>query len=419
MTKNSESNAESNPGSIQAIVTCPDETKEVLAAELRALGVSDIDVRYRAVACTVPDLETFYELHLKLRTASRIFRVVKEFAAHTEQMLGDQAKRIRWADWFLPERTFLVEGVPADRGPGVMGSNAISKTIRESLQAAFAQHTGKVPKVDLKDPKVIVVAFIQKGRCTLSLDTTGKTLHKRGYRTEGHPAPIKETLACAILDLAGYDGTQPLLDPMCGSGTIAIEAAYRGLHKAAHIHRKKGEFGFEWLKDFNNDIWRKVSDRVRGERLESLPAPIVASDISEKYVEMARENALRARVERDIQFKAGRIEDARPHAETGILIANLPYGARLAKGDDEGLGQLYAEIGDNLKKNFKGWRAALLVAEESPWKFIGLKPTRRIPLMNGSIKAKLLIYDMYAGTKRRPKDEETQNDEADSGHAAD
>ena len=402
-------NSESNPDAIHAIVTCPDETKEVLAAELRALGANDVELRYRAVACSVPDIETFYELHLKLRTASRIFRIVKEFAAHTEQMLADQAKRIRWADWFSPERTFLVEGVPADRGPGVMGSNAISKTIRESLQAAFAQHTGKIPKGDLKDPKVIVVAFIQKGRCTLSLDTTGKTLHKRGYRTEGHPAPIKETLACAILDLAGYDGTQPLLDPMCGSGTIAIEAAYKALHKAAHIHRKKGEFGFEWLRDFDNDIWRKVSDRVRGERLESLPAPIVASDISEKYIEMARENALRARVERDIEFKAERIQDARPHAETGLLIANLPYGARLSKGDDEALEALYEEIGNNLKKNFKGWRAALLVAEDSPWKFIGLKSTRRIPIMNGSIPAKLLIYDMYAGTKRKPRaGEETQ-----------
>ncbi|MEY4631265.1 MAG: hypothetical protein RIQ81_1385 [Pseudomonadota bacterium] len=388
---------------IDAIVTCPDETKEVLAAELKALGASKIDLRYRAVACTLPDLETFYEIHLKLRTASRIFRVVKEFAAHDEKMLGDQARRIRWSEWFTPERTFIVEGVPADRGPGVMGSNAISKKVREALQASFEQHTGKIPKVDLKEPKVVVVAFIQKGRCTLSLDTTGKTLHKRGYRTEGHPAPIKETLACAILDLAGYDGTQALLDPMCGSGTIAIEAAYRGLGKAAHIHRKKGEFGFEWLKDFDNNVWRKVSDRVRNERRESLPAPIVASDISPKYVEMARQNALRARVERDITFKEGRIEDARPHAPNGILIANLPYGARLAKGEVESLTKLYGEIGDNLKQNFKGWRAALLAAEESPWKFIGLKPTRKFNLMNGSIKAKLLIFDIYEGSKKRPK----------------
>lgn len=385
---------------IQAIVTCPDETKEILASELRALGARDIDLRYRAVACSVPDLETFYELHLKLRTASRIFRIVKEFAAHDETMLGDQARRIRWSEWFTSERTFIVEGVPADRGPGVMGANAISKKIRENLQASFEQHTGKIPKVDLKEPKVVVVAFIQKGRCTLSFDTTGKTLHKRGYRTEGHPAPIKETLACSILDLAGYDGSQPLLDPMCGSGTIAIEAAYKGLRKAAHIHRKKGEFGFEWLKDFDNNIWRKVQDRVRSERLDALTAPIVASDISPKFVEMARQNALRARVEKDIEFKTGKIEDARPHAPTGILIANLPYGTRLAKGETEALTNLYAAIGDNLKQNFQGWRAALLAADESPWKFIGLKPTRKFTLMNGSIKAKLLLFDIYAGSKK-------------------
>src|SRR5207244_2057543 len=130
------------------------------------------------------------------------------------------------------------------------------------------RQVGKIPKVDLKEPKVVIVAFVQGGRCILSFDTCGKALHKRGYRTDGHPAPIKETLAASILMLAGYDGSQTLVDPMCGSGTIAIEAAMIALRKAPQIHRKKGQFAFEWLKDFDRELWRETQDRVRLERLE-------------------------------------------------------------------------------------------------------------------------------------------------------
>ena len=389
---------------IDVVVTCPDETKGVLADELRELGASNIVEGYRAVQCTV-DRELFYRLHLKLRTASRILRVIKEFAASDKKMLFDQARRVPWTKIFDSTRTFLIEGVPADRGPGVLGSNEISKAVREGLQHAWEVKTGVMPVVDLKEPKVVLVAWIRKGRCVLSIDTTGKTLHKRGYRMEGHPAPIKETLASAILRLAGYDGKQVLFDPMCGSGTIAIEAAYIALRKSPQIHRKKGEFGFEWLLDFDRELWRKVQDEVRAERLNEPLAPVFASDISPNFVELARKNALRARVEKDIQFAVGRFQDAKAPASSGLLIANLPYGERLNR-DDVGLKELYVTIGDTLKNRFKGWRAALLVAEDSPWKFIGLKPTRKIPLLNGSIAAKLLIFDIYEGSKRRKSTEE-------------
>jgi putative N6-adenine-specific DNA methylase len=389
---------------IDVVVTCPDETKGALAGELRDLGAQNIVEGYKAVHCTV-DRELFYKLHLKLRTASRILRVIKEFAAQDKKMLFDQARRIPWTKIFDSSRTFLIEGVPADRGPGVLGSNEISKAVREALQHAWEIKAGVMPVVDLKDPKVVLVAWIRKGRCVLSIDTAGKTLHKRGYRMEGHPAPIKETLASAMLRLAGYDGTQTLFDPMCGSGTIAIEGAYVALRKSPQIHRKKGEFGFEWLLDFDKDLWRKVQDEVRAERLNEPQAPVYASDISPTYVEMARKNALRARVEKDIHFAVGRFQDAVAPAPSGLLVANLPYGERLNR-DEVGLKELYVTIGDTLKKRFKGWRAALLVAEDSPWKFIGLRPTRKIPLLNGSISAKLLIFDIYEGSKRKKSSEE-------------
>lgn len=386
---------------MKCIATCPEETKDVLIAELKALGAQDVTPIYRAVTFEAePDV--FYACHLKLRTASRLMRVIKEFPAKSPEMLYSQARRIPWPDLFDIDYGYLVEGVPGDRGREFMSSNDISKKVREGIQDAFGRRYGRIPKVDLKDPKVVVVAFIAGGKCTLSFDTSGKALHKRGYRTEGHhPAPLKETLAASILLLAGYDGTKPLMDPMCGSGTLAIEAAMIALNKSPLIHRKKGQFLLEWTKDFDKNLWRSTQDSARGERIVTLPAPIFASDVQSKYVAMARANALRARVEKHLEFKTSRFQDLKPIDGPGLLVANLPYGERLRKGgDDQELKLLFQEIGDTLKQKFSGWRAALLAAENSPYKFIGLKPTRKIPLLNGTIPCKLLIFDLYSGSKR-------------------
>lgn len=384
---------------MRLILTCPDETKDVLMQELRALGATAIEPGFRAVHCEATE-ELFYRLHLQLRTASRILRVIKDVPAKTPEMLFSQAKRIAWEELFDVKRTFLVEGVPTERGEGLMKANDISKKVREALQNRFHHKLGSVPKVDLEEPRVIIVAFLRGGRCMLSLDTTGKALHKRGYRVEGHVAPLKETLAASILMMAGYDGSEPLLDPMCGSGTIPIEAAMIALHKAPLIHRKKGEFLFEWLKDFNAAEWRKAQDEARLDKLSEPPAPIYASDMNAKYVEIARAAALKARVERNVFFRTSRFQDLEAPAPKGLLVANLPYGERL-DANDPALAGFYKEIGDTLKKRFSGWRAALLAAVDSPWKSIGLKPTRRIPVLNGSIECRLLIFDLYEGSRKR------------------
>jgi putative N6-adenine-specific DNA methylase len=396
----------------RVIITCPDETKGVLAKELDALGAKNVEQKYKAVDCEVSE-EIFYLMHLKLRTASRVLRVIKEFPAHDERMLFDQAKRINWPTLFGVDKTFLVEGVAADRGEEFMGSNDISKKVREGLQHVFNLKTGNIPKVDLKETDITIVAFVHKGRCVLSFDTAGKTLHKRGFRLDGHPAPIKETLAASLLLMAGYDGSQVLYDPMCGSGTIAIEGAYIALNKSPQIHRKRGEFGFELLADFNRELWRKVQEKARAERFTKPPQPIFASDINGDYIELARQIALRARVERDINFARRDFFTADPPAPSGLVVTNLPYGERIGgkrskegEAEAEEIKSFYSAIGDKLKKDYKGWRVALMAAESAPFKFIGLKPTRKIPILNGSIPAKLLIFDIYDGTRRfgRPED---------------
>jgi len=383
---------------MQLIATCPEETKPALVLELEALGAQSIVPGYRAVAFEASDA-LFYELHLKLRTASRLLRVVKEVSARSPEMLRSQVRRIRWDELFDARHGFMVDIQGDDAGNGGMAPKQIITQVRESIREVFGRAQEVAPVVDRSEPKVVVVAHIRHGRCTLSFDTSGKSLHKRGYREQGHPAPLKETLSAAILIMAGYDGSQAFMDPMCGSGTIAIEAAMIAVHKAPQIHRRKGEFHFEWLKDFDRELWRVTQDRVRAEKLEAPAAPVVASDISAAYVAMAKKSALDARVERYMTFNTGRFQDAEPPAATGILVTNLPYGERI--GSNEGdIARLYEEVGDTLKQKFSGWQAAILAAADSPYKAIGLKPKRTVSLMNGSIPCKLLHFELYAGTRR-------------------
>jgi putative N6-adenine-specific DNA methylase len=186
---------------------------------------------------------------------------------------------------------------------------------------------------------------------------------------------------------------------MCGSGTFAIEAAMIAVNKASQIHRKKGEFYFEWLKGFDRELWRATQDRVRTEKREAPPAPVVASDIDARFVAMAQKSALKARVEKYMTFATCRFQDVEPPAERGMLVTNLPYGDRIG-GSEGDIRILYEEVGDTLKQKFSGWQAAILAAEASPYKAIGLKPSRSIPLMNGSIPCRLLLFDLYAGSRR-------------------
>ena len=384
---------------MRLIATCPEETKVLLVKELKALGATEVREGYMAVEFDA-DEHTFYKLHLKLRTASQIHLVLRECAAKDAHMLNSQAKRIKWHEVFDAHKTFRVDAVAGDRGEDAMTGNKISKTVRLSMQTVFDRETGSIPEVELKEPDVVIVAYVHGGRATISVNTSGLTLHKRGYKDDDHPAPMKETLASALLEFAGYDGSEVLYDPMCGSGTIPIEAAMMALKKAPNIHRKKGNFAFERLKMFNNDIWRKVQDEVRSEKVEVLLQPIYASDLSSKFVGFARENALRARVERNINFSVKDFFKAEKPAETGLLVINLPYGDRIGSGSEGELEAFYEHVGDKLKKDFTGWRAALFCSEDAPWRMIGLRPSKRIPLMNGSIKTKLFIYEMYSGSKK-------------------
>ena len=289
---------------MQLIATCPEETKPALVLELEALGARSIVPGYRAVAFEASDA-LLYELHLKLRTASRILRVIKEVPAKSPEMLRSQVRRIRWDELFDARHGFMVESQGDDADKGGMAPKQIITQVRESIREVFERAQGVAPVVDRSEPKVVVVAHLRHGRCTLSFDTSGKSLHKRGYREQGHPAPLKETLSAAILIMAGYDGSQAFMDPMCGSGTIAIEAAMMAVHKAPQIHRKKGEFHFEWLKRFRSRSVARHSGPRACREAGGPECTVVASDINAAYVAMAKKSALDARVERYMTFNTG------------------------------------------------------------------------------------------------------------------
>jgi putative N6-adenine-specific DNA methylase len=384
----------------QLVALCPDEIKPVLIKELENLKANSIRSGYKAVSFEV-DEDLYYACHLKLATASSLLRVIGKFSLKYSSDLYQQTAKINWHEIFSPIKTFKVDVHLATRGKDHPSSNEVSRDIRLAIQDQFLRSTNKVPKVELKDPEIIICAYYSAKKVTLSINTARTSLHKRGYRLPGHPAPLKETMAAALLHLASYEGKQVFLDPMCGSGTIAIEAAYLALNKAPLIHRKKNEFGFEHLIDFNRSLWRSIQEKVREEKLALAPHQIYAADMDQTYVELAKKTALRARVEKHIQFSTSSFFDLLPPAPTGIIVTNLPYGKRL--GQEKELKEFYQNIGDHLKKNYSNWQACLFVDQDSPWKFIGLKPKRKIALLNGSIKTKLLIFELYTGSKKSKK----------------
>jgi putative N6-adenine-specific DNA methylase len=371
---------------VRWIATCPEETKGVLVHELLALGAREPRPLFRGVSFEA-SLEDGYRAHLLLRTASRIQRLVADLPATSVAELEAAARAIQWPSWLRADRPFAVSPILTDPAARALGEPAVAEAIAAAIFRGF--DGGKAPRLDSEvENAATLVAHLRAGICTLGLDTAGRALHKRGWRLQGHPAVLKETLAAAVLLLAGYDGTEPLLDPMCGSGTLIIEGATIALGKAPLIHRGKDDFGFEHHSGFDRALWRRVSDRARAAKRPAPAAPLFASDLRPAFVDLARQTALRARVERHITFAVSPIQDLVPPAPTGLLVANLPYGERIGRGE---LQSLCADVGRVLRERFSNWRAALLVPAQVPRDAFGLPPRREIPLMNGALEVRLLL----------------------------
>jgi putative N6-adenine-specific DNA methylase len=370
--------------------TCPDELTGLLAEEIAALGGTDVRTAYRVVYFSA-SREVFYRVHLHSRLASRIYRILKEIPAQSPTIVFDKARRIRFHELFSPELAIGIEVVAAhDEGP--ISNHLIGSKLREAINDCFQHHLNVLPNPSSRNAVIKITGYFHRKRLMVSVDTSGESLHRRGFRLAGHPAPLKETLAAALLAVCGYDGNTAFFDPMCGSGTIAIEAALVAINRAPGLEREKGGFGFEQLLDFDPELWQTLREQAR--RAER-PAPsgVYASDLDPEFIRIARKTAARARLEEVIRFERRDFFQTDKPAERGLLIANIPYGVRMEEKEIDRA--FMRAIGDRLKKHFTGWRCGILAPTVAPLKEIGLKPQKQAFFLNGTVPVKFVVFDIY------------------------
>jgi putative N6-adenine-specific DNA methylase len=364
--------------------------EEVLARELRDLGATDIDLLKRAISFS-GDKKLLYKVNYTCRTALRILVPLSNFRASSESTLYDGVRQIPWEKFLDFRGKFAVDSVISYSS--FKHSGFVSLKAKDAIADRFRDKFGKRPDVSTLDPDVRVNVHIFRDDCTVSIDSSGASLHLRGYRRQQSDAPMNEVLAAGLLALSGWDGKTPFVDPMCGSGTILIEAALMAGNVPSGYYRPL--FGFERWKDFDNRLWQQVKRECEEEIVEPA-APITGFDLDEKAIEASRVNIEEAGVEDYIKIEQADFNIASPPYPAGFLLTNPPYGERIKVED---LVQFYKDFGDVLKQKYAGYTAWLLGTDMEALKFIGLRPSRRIRVMNGPLECKFVRIDLYEGSK--------------------
>ncbi|MCK5147962.1 hypothetical protein KAR48_14495 [bacterium] len=374
----------------QLYATCPNELTDLLAREIVSIGGRDVRTDYRVVYFSASK-EIAYKAHLSLRMASRICRILKEIPAQSPRIIFDKARKIRFHELFDATLPVAINVFAANDG-GKISNDLIGSKLREAINDCFKYYLKKTPNRSSWNAPIGITGYYNHRRLLVSVDTSFESLHRRGFRVEGHPAPLKETLAAALLTVCEYDGTMPFYDPMCGSGTIAIEAAQIAINRAPLIHRQKGGFGLEYLHDFDPRLWQKIRKQLMADERNS-KVRIFASDIQSQYVDISRQTVKNAKLVNMISIEKKDFFKTEKPAEHGLLIANIPYGLRL---NDTQISKEYLRaLGDKLKNSYKGWRCGILAPVSAPLKEVGLKPLRQVPFLNGTVPVKLLVFDIY------------------------
>ena len=371
-----------------------DGLEEVMARELRDLGAEDIDLLKRGISFT-GDKRLLYLANYKCRTALRILVPVSSFRASTEAMLYDGVRAIPWEKWLDFRGKFAVDSV-ISFSP-FSHSGYVSLKAKDAIADRFRDKFGKRPDVSTSDPDLRINVHLFKEECTVSIDSSGASLHLRGYRKVQTEAPMNEVLAAGIILLSDWDRKAPLIDPMCGSGTILIEAALMAGKVPSGYYRPL--FGFERWKDFDNRLWEQVK-RECEEQIVEPSVPIRGYDRDEKAIEASLSNIEEAGVENFVKVEKADFNTTPPPYPGGFLLTNPPYGERIKVED---LKLFYKELGDVLKKNFAGYTAWLLGSDQEALKFIGLRPSRRIKVMNGPLECRLVKFELYRGKKYDPE----------------
>ncbi len=368
--------------------------EDVLANELLKLGARDIVPFKRGVAFT-GDKGFLYKANLCLRTALKILVPIYSFKASHENELYEGIKRFDWSQYLTPESTIAIDStVNSDFFNHTL---YVSQKTKDAICDQFVDKVNKRPNVDLEKPDLRIYVHIFKDQVNVSVDSSGDTLYKRGYRVDIDTAPIKEVLAAGIVLLSGWQPHLPLYDGMCGSGTLGIEAALYANNIPPGVFRE--EFGFMRWNDFDKELFDKIYESCINKIKEDTPY-ILSSDIDLKPLEIAKRNGAAAKVDDVIQYKHISFFDLKPNKPHGTILLNPPYDERMKIEDTNAF---YKKIGDKLKQDFGGWNCWLITSNMEAIKHIGLHPSKKITLFNAALECKLLKYEMYSGSKKASK----------------
>jgi putative N6-adenine-specific DNA methylase len=366
---------------------CANDIKEIAQDELVSLGAQEISSSYRGFYFNASPYD-LYKINYRSSLINRVLAPLIRFNVHSDKYLYQTAKQIRWEHFLTPEKTFAVFAALSQSK--IQHSKFAALRLKDAIADYFKEKFGKRPSVEKHNPDVWFNLFIENNYATISLDTSGGSLHRRGYRRETTQAPLSETLAASILTHSGWNGQTRLYDPFCGSGTILCEAWFKATNTPISFMRKN--FGFMHLPDYDSKLWNKVKKAENSKIVHIENGLISGSDIQKDVVEIAKINSAVVDKYNKINIKEKDMFSIK-HLKDTTIVCNPPYGLRLEKGKD--LSSFYKNLGDFLKQNCQGSTAYIYFGERKYIKNIGLRASQKIPLKNAKLDGRLVKYELY------------------------
>ncbi len=362
--------------------------EEIAAKELENLGAKNVKPDFTGVYFE-GDKALLYKVNIWSRIIFRVLVPINTINSKNAEELYKNVKKIDWSDYLQIEQTFAVNCTGKNQQLNHTHFTALQ--IKNAIVDQQRERYNRRSNIDVKNPDILINAHIYENQCILSLDSSGDSLHRRGYRPAMGVAPLKESLAAALLEMANWTPDIPFLDPMCGSGILPIEAALKSLNIAPGLSRNS--FSFEQWPDFDAALCDEIIDDAIQQQKHELDAPIFGSDEDFEMVRQATVNAKKCDVDHHLKLNQMTLENIEAPTDHGIIICNPPYGKRL--GNSQELGSLYKLLGDVFKQRFKGWTAYVLSGNKELTKKIGLRTSGRTPIYNGSLPCTLLKYELY------------------------
>lgn len=381
--------------------------EDILIDELQGLGVKNIKKLNRAVSFE-GSLEDVYRCNLHLRTGLRVLISLKEEKLNKADDLYKLARSIEWEEIFSLQKTFSVDVVAYS--DLFNHSNFIGLKVKDAIVDTFRANQGKRPNVNPAKPDIRISVHLSGNNCSISLDSSGISLHKRGYRSPGAAAPMNEVLSAGIILMSGWDRKRTFIDPMCGSGTAVAEAAMIAYNIPPAMHR--GYFPFQHWKNYDHKLWESIKQKAE-EQIKTTGPIIIGSDRAALEIRQARENLKQRELDDKVRFFALPFERFESEHKEGIVFLNPPYGERL---QPEKIDQLYEKIGDTLKNRFKGFEVWLISSNLDALKSVGLRPDKKMRIFNGKLECKLHKYTIFEGVMKDFKAKQNKNQKWKKNH---